>query len=298
MRVTTAGHTARMTADLARAQGRVADLQDRLGSGKQIQRWADDPAAAVGAARARSGEVDQAAYARSRSDATGWLEAADSALQQLSTLTAQAQALAVQAANDSLGPAGREAVAAQLEAVRDGVAQQATATWQGRSLLGGFTSGSPLAQDATTGWTWSGDGAVQRRQVDEGQVLAVSLDGAGVLGFDGAAGTDLLSTLDALAAAVRADDPAGRGAAAAQLGERADGVRQSLGLVGASQQRLEAAGASGADATERWTRLRSEAEDVDVVRAVVELQAARTAYETALSVAGRADMPSLADYLR
>lgn len=297
-RVTARSSAVLAVRDLQAGLSRTASLQTQLSSGRRISTWADDPAAATAAQRLRSQEADLASFAKSASDATSWLDATDSTLQTASSVLARVQELAVAAGGGALGTSSRDAIADEIDQLRDALVDVANGNHLGRPMFGGFTP-SPLARDASGAWVWSGDGGEQQRQVAPGVVLPVNTDGTGVFGFDGAAGSDLFSALDALAAATRSGDAAALSAAQTQVVERADGLRSTLGSVGALSARVDRVQAQASVDAVTLAADRMRLESVDVASTVVELQQAENAYTAALGAISRTlQMPTLADLLR
>ena len=299
LRSSTWGRTTGLAAGLSGARSRVEDVQAQVGSGRRVSSWSDDPGAASAAQRIRAQEADLASSVRQAGDAASWLSAADTALQDTSAVLTRAQDLAVAAGSGAIGDASRAAIAAEIAELRSAVATTANATHLGRPLLGGFTA-SPLTQDPVSGaWSWNGDGGQQRRQVAPGVTLSVNVDGAAALGFDGPPGTDLLSRLDALAAAVSSGDGAALRTASAGVDAGADRVRAVLGSVGASAARVDRALAGAALSATTLAGDRSRLEDADLADSITQLKAAETAYDAALGAVGRAlRLPTLADVLR
>lgn len=297
MRVTTTSNYTTMRDSLAASLSRVSDLQARMGTGRRINKPSDDPVGSATALRYRSYEADQVAYARSADDARTRLDAADTSLQSMSTALRRVRELAVQGGNGALSPESRGALHAELTSLRDSVRDLANTSHGGHALFGGHGQ-TAVARQADGTWTYAGDAGQVQRRVGQGTVVAVNVDGAQAFGFDQPAGQDLFSVLDRLAASVLSGHAAGLAQGQEQLAARTAGVLGALGTVGARTNGVEAARARGEQFVEQITAERSQIEDLDLTEAVLQLANARTGYEAALAAVAKADLPSLADFLR
>ena len=295
MRVSTTSTYLRTAQGLGSALTRVQDVSQQLSSGKRVNRWSDDAPAATAAGRYRAQEADWSSFRRVATDAKGWLDTADGALQSMSTLLGRVTSLATSAVNGSLSADAREAVASEVEQLRSELKDLAQTRHLGRALFAGFGSAA-LATAADGTVSYAGDTGKVMRQVSPTITLEVNVDGAELLGF--AAGEDVFSTLTALAAAVRSGSTAGLTAGQAAVGRAHDRVLDGLAKVGATANRVSAADASGAVALQDLALRRSELEEVDVAAEVLALRSAEAGYVAALGAAARADLPSLASFLR
>ena len=295
MRVSSLSQYFSTTQGLGSALERVQREQQKVAGGKALTRWSDDPAAASTAERYRAEEADWSTYQRSSTDAQGWLSSADGALQSMSSLMARVKQLGISASSGSLTAASREAIADEIDQLRNELQDLGNTSHLGRSLFGGFSGAALITVAGTV--TYTGDGGQVQRQISPNVTLSVNLDAKDVFGFTAGAGQDVFSQLTALAAATRAGSTAGIAAAQTTLEARHDDILTGLSQVGSITNRVEAAQTAGASATEDLAARRSEVEDVDLADAVMRLTSAQAGYTAALGAASRANLPSLADFL-
>ena len=295
MRVSTGSVYLTSTQSLAAALERVTKQQTAVGTGKAISKWSDDAPNATSAERYRSQEADLTSYQRSATDAQGWLSAADGNLQTMSTLMARVKELATSAQSGALTSSSREAIAREIDEIRGELRDLGNSQHLGRSLFGGFGSS---ALSTTEPITFTGDSGAVQRQVSPTITLTVNVSAQSVFGFDQGTGQDVFSQLSALSTAVRASDSAGIAAAQGTLQSRHDGILGALATVGTTTNRVDTAYDAGSTALEALATQRSTLEDVDYASAVLQLSAAQAGYQAALGAASKANLPSLADFLR
>lgn len=271
---------------------KLARIQEQLATGRVINRVSDSPADATSAMRMRSAIAEQQQYARNGQDGLGWLGQIDSTLMAVTDDTRRVRDLALTARNAATSPAGREAIAAEIDQIRSSLLSSANTTYVGRPVFGGVTAGAQ-AYDATGAYVGT-PGAVQR-VVGDGVTVDVQVAGPDVFGT--APGT-LFDDLTALSAAIRANDGAGMDTGITALSASMDRITTKLADVGTRYARIEKAIQIAVDAELSMTNSLSEIENTDLPKAMVELQMQEVAYQAALASTARVLQPSLLDFLR
>ncbi|WP_435768352.1 flagellar hook-associated protein FlgL [Nocardioides sp. SYSU DS0651] len=279
--------------NLQRGLGRLARVQEQLSTGRVINRPSDNPTGTTAAMRLRSSMADQAQFGRNAQDGLGWLTQIDSTLASVTTTVGRARDLALQGANTgSMGPVAREALAIEVEGIREALISQANSTYLERPVFGGVTAGAK-AYDATG--TWIGTPGDVNRRIADGVVVKVDLDGRDVFG-DGP--TSVFAELDALAAALRAGDATAMRASVDALRTRTDTVTAARTAAGTRFQRIEQADLAAADTQMSLKNNLSTIENADLAATTVDLQLQEVAYKAALAATSRVMQPSLLDFLR
>lgn len=273
--------------------GRLAKVQEQLSTGRVLNRPSDDPTGTTAAMRLRSSLADQAQFGRNARDGLGWLTQVDSTLASVTATVGRARDLALQGANTgAMGPVAREALAIEVEGIRQELLAQANATYLDRPVFGGVTAGSRAYDD--TGSYVGTPGDVNRRIAD-GVVVKVDVDGRDAFG-DGA--TSVFAELDDLAAALRSGDAAAIRGSIDTLRTRADTVTAARTAAGARYQRIEQAELAAADSELALRANLSTIENADLAKTTVDLQLQEVAYQAALAATSRVLQPSLLDFLR
>lgn len=297
MRVSSLSSYLTTSQGLGAALTKVQDVQRQLTTGRTLSRWSDDPASASAAERYRAESADYSTYQKSANDAKAWLSAADGSLQSMSTIMARVKQLGVSASNGGLTQDSREAIAQEVEQLRNELRDLGNTTHMGRSLFGGFQP-TALTTDAAGNVTYSGDAGQVMRQVSPTITLPVNVSAKDLFGFTAGAGQDLFSQLTDLANAARSGSTAALATAQTTLEVRHGDILKGLSKIGAATNRVETAQTSGSTAIQDLASQRSEVEDVDLADAAMRLSSAQAGYTAALGAASRANLPSLADFLR
>jgi flagellar hook-associated protein 3 FlgL len=285
----TRGSLAGMQASLAR----VAKLQEQLSTGRVLNRPSDSPTDTTSAMRLRSSLADVKQYSRNAGDGVAWLAQIDSALTAASDQTRRARDLALQGANQgAMGPTAREALATEVDQLRDGLIATANVTYLGRPVFGGVTAG-PVAYDATG--TYVGTPGTVNRTVGDGVAIAVNVDGQTAFG---PAGSSVFDHLAALSTALRAGNQAGIEASISALKADGDRIVTTQADVGSRQNRVQTAKQAASDAELGLRNSLSEVENADLPKTIVDLQMQQVAYQATLGATAKVIQPSLLDFLR
>lgn len=270
----------------------MADLQTQLSSGKKVNTPSDDPAAASDMLRLRTEQNANTQHQRNAADAASWLQTADTAISGSLDALRRVRDLTVQGGSGALGQTSRDALADEVEALRDSLLSQANATYVGRSVFAG-TSASE-AFDPTT-YAWSGTaGDTVERPIGPTSSVRVDADGAAVFGT----GTgSVFALLDDIATSLRTPgaDPTTHLTA---VDTRMSAMVTQLAGVGARHKTvLQTQETLTGQQVETKARL-SSIEDIDLAEVILELQTQEVAYQGALGAAAKVLQPTLLDFLR
>jgi flagellar hook-associated protein 3 FlgL len=271
---------------------KLAKSQQQLSDGRRITAPSDDPFGAGQVLGFDRQLADLKRFQANTSESMGFLDAADSALD---TVTSALQAIrekATQAASDTNDLSARAAIATEIqqlkEVVRDGLNAQF-----GDTYLFSGTSGSaepfPLPANA-----YVGNGNVISRRVGQGQSVDINVPGDLIAGPNG---TNVLDMIDTLVADVTAGNQAGISTGLGQVisfTNTALDVRTSLG---ATASRLEVTQNRLALTEERLISARTDVADVDATEAYVQFTQQQSMYEAALAAGTRIMQTSILDFI-
>jgi flagellar hook-associated protein 3 FlgL len=290
-RITSGAMADSATRHLQANLSQLARLQEQAVSQRAFAAPSDDPSAAIAALNLHDEQRRTAQYARNVDDGIAWVTAADSAISSSTALLGRARDLVVQGANDgTMNAESREAIAVEIEGLRDELLAQANTAVLGRSVFAG-TSDAP-AFDAAYAHSGAPGSAVVRRVSDEASIR-VDTDGAAVFG-DGA--DSVFALLDRIAADLRAG--VGVSARLGEIDDRRTAMLSAQGAVGVRQAQMERAKEATMHDQVSLEARRAAVEDVDSVEVLVRLQAQELDVQSSLAVTARVLQPSLMDFLR
>ena len=275
---------------------KMADMQARMSSGKLITRPSDDPAGTATAMTLRSQTRAAEQFSRNADDGVGWLTTVDSSLSASVAEVRAARNLTVQGGKGSLNAVGREAIAIQLEGIRDELLAQANFAYLGRSVYAG-TSDAGVAftgAAAVPPYDWTGTaGATVQRRVSTDTTIRVDADGTAVFG----AGTgSVFALIDSIAADLRAGVDVGP--RLTEIDARMDTMLGQLSGAGTRYNQMTSAQDATTKAVMDLTVQLGKVEDIDLASTILDLEMQEVAYKGALGAAARVLQPTLMDFLR
>lgn len=288
--------------DLGAADYRLAQTQRKLSSGKQLTRPSDDPFGTDRAIQLRSELEATRQYRRNVNEGSGWTTATEAALTRITDVVQRARELLVDGGNDSNGQVARESIATEIDQLTESLKQEANATYGGRYIFAGTaTETTPYAIGGPD--TYSGNAGAVTRVIGAGVAVNINVEIQSLLGNgQGAADNRLLDVMrdvsEHLRGGTTADAEALRGTDLERLDTNLDELTRVRATVGATANRLEAAGSRLDELEESGTDLLSKVEDADMAEVLVQYSTQKAAYESALRAGASIVQTSLLDFLR
>lgn len=296
MRITQSMIALRTTSDLARTQESVARHQREISTGQRINKPSDDALGTRDALRRREELAALDSFSGATADATGWLNTGDTALGQVTDVLQRARELTAQGANGIVNSADRQRIATELEGLIASAKDAANARYGDNYIFAGHqTQTAPYA--AGTADAYTGDSGVVARQIGPGVSVAVNVT-AGSLFGSGSGDGKLIDVLRTVQARLAANDQTGLSSSLAAIDGQLDAVGAARATLGATQNRVDAAGYRLQDAAQTATQLLSDVEGVDLAQALTALSTQQTAYTAALKASASVMQTSLLDFLR
>lgn len=277
------------------AAERMAYAQWQVATGRRLRGASDDPSAArrIIDTRADLGRMDS--YARTADSATARLATLDTYVGDMVDQLTHALTLAQGAQGSLQSQEVRDAAAAALRGVRDAVATDINATFQGISLFSGTRSDQQAYLQVAGVWTYQGNADAANVQIDDNRSVMMTMDGQAIL--QGADASDILTVLEDLATAASAGDAAGMATGMDALRRGFDRAVQAQAEVGVDQRLVSDQyanlGRRRLDLTERL----SKDHDANLADAVTRMSEGQQAYQAALGALAYTQQPSLFDYL-
>lgn len=292
MRITQRSMSESSLANLQAHLSRLGRVQDQLSSGRTISRPSDSPVGTVSSLQLRSNLRRSDQLLRNANDGIGWLGAADTTLTDGLGLVRRVRDLTLQGANGATSQSGREALAAEVDVLRESLLAVANAEYLDRPLFAG-TVDATRAYDAAG--AYQGNAGLVERTVAPGVKVRVNLTGEEIFG---PAGSDLFTVLGDIADHLRNDPTQLTATDLGNLDTAFLRMQNSLATVGARYHQVEIMHARTESTQLDGKTQLSDVEGVDIAEATVELQLAEVAYQAALAATARTITPTLVDFLR
>ncbi|WP_460493852.1 flagellin N-terminal helical domain-containing protein [Dactylosporangium cerinum] len=272
---------------------RNQQLQEQLSSGKLITKASDSPGGAVIAMQHRADMATLDQYSRNADDGMGWLNMADTALNSASTQLNRARELVLSGL--SSGSAGsteaREAIALEVDNLRESMINLSNTTYLDRPIFGGSTPGA-VAYDKNG--VYQGDDGKINRSISGNATVRVDTSAESVFGPETG---NVFSLLGQIATDLRTN-PAGLQADLAGVDTAQKRVQAGLSGVGSRYNQVSEMQQTAQNRVLDLRAQLSDVEDIDLPKTITELALQQTAYQAALAATAKVIQPSLVDFLR
>lgn len=279
----------------------LARLQDQATSRKAFSRASENPAGAADALAIRAQQRANDQAGRNIDNGLGWVTTIDSTMSDLNDAMKRVRDLTVQGANDGgLSVPAKEAIAVELESLKEHILGLANTQYLGRNVFSGNSSeGVAIRPD----YSFTGlPGSIVERRVGPDTTVRVDADGATVFGNGPGAdpitdpGNSVFTLIDNLAADLRSG--VNIGVRLGEIDDRLTAMRTEQSLVGSRHALIMRAEETVMDKTGSLEAQRAAVEDVELSRIILDLKAQEINYQASLGVTARVLQPTLMDFLR
>jgi flagellar hook-associated protein 3 FlgL len=279
-------------AGLQSTASRLSALQTQLSSGRKITKPSDDPVGTV-AALALRGELQRSnQYQANAQSGLGWLTEVDSTLSSIQTQTQSVRTLVVQGANTGANDAASlNALADNVDQLRQSMLSLANTTYEGRPIFGGTVSGT-TAFDASGNYV--GDSGTISRTVGANDDVQINQVGTDVFGANGSNLFDLLSTVST----DLRSNPTNLSGDLGQLDTAMSTLSAQQGQAGAVYNRIQTMQTNASSDALQTTSQLSSLQDVDIADMAIQVSSANLAYQASLQTTANIRQTSLLDYLK
>jgi flagellar hook-associated protein 3 FlgL len=307
MKISTAFLFDRATERMGTIQNRLANTQAQMAMGKQILSPSDAPDQAAAIQRLR-GEIErQDSHERTLDVALRRFSAEETALRSSSDMLIRLKEIGLQAANDTLSPDDRSAIAVEMKALRDELFNLGNARDDsGNFLFSGTRVNTPAFGRGADGQVlYQGDQTQTR--IPAGIERSVQFTRSGtdvfvrVVRADAQGepvGVAFFDAIDDMIASVKAGDQSGMQRGIGECEDMHNGLTLALARVGSDQSVIDAQFKVLEENKLRLKSTLSSIEDLDYTEAITRMNKEMLALEAAMGSFAKISGQSLFDYIR
>lgn len=264
---------------LANSQERLFTVQQQISSTKEVTTSSDNPTRFDRASRFKTLAVKNALYLENIEDGLGWNQTGTQALDTLYEALLQIKEEALRARSDT-DILNRPRSADTVEAMLEEMLLMGNIKFMGKYLFGGTITKDtpPFSFDGTT-ITYNGNDKAISRKVAEDTFLSINTVGSEF--------SDVFDAALALRDALAANDGPAMDVAIAQIDAAADNLLNAISRGGSQQRKLELTRANLETASINIQSYISQAEDVDLMDAILRFNAQELGFRAALESSTR-----------
>ena len=306
MKISTSFLFDRATSQMSTVQNKLSTAQAQMSQGKQVIAPSDAPDQAAVITRFKGVIQKHEGYLNTLNGANARYQAEETALGNVNDSLIRMRELSIQAANDTVGPADRQALAMEMSGLRDQIMSLAnTQDESGSYLFAGSRVGEPaFGTNAQGEFVYQGDQS--RINVLVGDQRTIQLNRPGADAFtravredaDGKSyGVSFFQAMDDLINAVKNSDRDGMNRGVGELDKLQTGIGLSLAQIGTDMNVVESQQTVIDETVLRLKSLLSEVEDLDYAEAITKMNKDMLALEAAQSSFSKITQLNLFNYI-
>ena len=286
MRVSNQMMADRIKSNLFKQADQMFRIQERIVTGKRINRASDDPIGIGEVLNYRKTIASLDQYEDNISKAKMHIDTTEQILDTVTQLLTEAKDIASDPNVEM-----RDTFAEQVDTIRNQVLQMANSQINGNYMFAGNQTDT---QPFDSAGTYSGDTGDKSFLIGDGIEIGLEADGSRV--FQGA--TDIFTVLDDLETALTAGNAANINAQLTPIADAIDEINTVRVENAGRYKRLEATDTHYQYFKTNVEDLLSRTEDADMAESIIDLQAQQTAYEATMATSAKMITPSLIDFLK
>ncbi len=315
IRATSLGLSERMVNQLMFNQNSLLDLQIKMSTQKSVNKPSDNSVAAAQILVINKQQNNIETYKANISTAREQLNMLDSSLGRVIDITQRANELALQASNETYSSEQLKGMRGEVEQIKQAIVDFANTQYNGQYIFSGNNVSYPaytISADGSVMYNGSNSTADSKRTIEimEGVEIPLNVNGVDIFGYYDAtttsggvvvgSGSGLFKALSDLSNALN-EVPPDVTKISAQMKPIQDGlntvsnIRTEYGSY--SSKRLDMTESYLTDLSLSLTEQRSGLEDLDLVKAITDLNNQKNAYQASLQTTSTALSLSLLDYL-
>ena len=275
-------------------QSKVAEIQAKLGSGKQMLHPSEDPGKANLISGLVSAKERQEVYSKNVDAGETRLTAESAVLESMTSIMQRITQLAVQSSNDTLGASDRDVIATEIKALRDELLNLSnTQDLSGSYIFSGNKTGSPAFVEGANGVV-SYNGDYGRMEINVSDVRSIAINTLGPELFSEAD----FAALDDLVTDLRANDGAGVRTRLDSVNTINDRLINSYGAMAGRLAAMESQRNVIDETTLRIDELLIRENDLDYAEAVTDLSKESVALQALQASFAKIAQLSLFNFIR
>ncbi|MCM3124132.1 MULTISPECIES: flagellar hook-associated protein FlgL [unclassified Mesobacillus] len=296
MRITQSMLSSNSLRNLSESYRRMGQYQDQLSTGKKITKPSDDPVVAMKGMFYRSGLTEVEQYKRNLSELYLWMENSEAGIEQANNGLQRVRELVIQGKTGTLSPTDREAIAREVEQIKNDLVQVANTQVSGRYIFHGTDTDHPPVptENPPTVAANLTDTAIDtyKVEVSRGVSLRANINPANVFN------QEMFNVVQEIETALKDDNPSALDDLLSRLDNAMDNLSAERSELGARYNRLEMIDDRIAQQEVMANRVLSDNEDADIERVITDLKTQESVHRAALGVGARILQPTLLDFLR
>lgn len=274
--------------NISRSLEKITEQQEKISSGKNINRPSDDPAGMAKVMNYRANLLALDQFERNIRSAKSWMSLSETALEHANQVIIRAREIALSQSNATATGETRRIALREVESLIDQLLQIANTQLGERFIFGGFkTDHAPFDSSGA----YQGDEGEIQSEISKNDYITINLSGDNAF-------SDSFDALFQLKEALGVNDPQKISNSLTALVEGSEQIIREQAFLGAKVNRLEAMENVLSLTRLNLTELLSDTEDTDIIKAMTDMNSHQLAYEAMLASTARIIQPTLLNFLK
>jgi len=280
---------------------KIQETQEKLSSGKRINRPSDDPSGTRKVLGLKAEEFQVQQFLDNTETAKEQINFTSNTLESIQDIFSKIKELTIQASNDTLGQSERKIISGELDELLESVLQNANTDNNGRYIFSGtqtLTSAFTATRDSNgniSSVSYNGNNEEIKYQIGPNTFMQINLPG-GKLFQDNKAFSTLISLRDSLNASTF--DSTAFSNLRTTMDTATDAISTEITKFGAKANRLEMTTNSLENSQTALKELISYTEDADVASLIMDLKHQENVLQSSLKTGAMVIQSTLLDFLR
>ncbi len=306
MRITLNMQTDQSLLTLNNQQEKITQLSQEISSGVKLSSASDDPYAWSQVMNVKQGMSEYNSILSGINFATGWDQATESSLNELSDLVSQAQQVAITASSAN-STSQNAALVSQVNGILQQAVTLANSQYGDQYIFSGTnTTEAPYSIDSSTGVVTPNPNSnsdpilvkTSTSNAASGGSTVINLTGDQVFNYtSGGNSENVLNAIWSLGQAIQNGDSAAVSSSLTTLNDAYNHVNNELTVAGSMLSSLTSQQSAITTIQTNEQSTLSNLQDTDVATATTQLTTAQTAFQAALKVVNNLESLNLASYL-
>lgn len=281
---------------LSESYRRMGKYEDQLATGKKITKPSDDPVVAMKGMTYRSNLKEVEQYKRNLSELYLWMDNSEAGIDQANSALQRVRELTIQGMNDSYSQEDRQAIAREVEQLKQSLVATANTQVSGRYIFHGTdVMNPPVPQEnpvQVAANMADEDINNYKVEVSRGVFMKANVNPANVFN------QEMFNTVQAIQDELGTANPQRMDELLKDLDKVMNTLSAERSELGARYNRLEMVETRLGEQEVMATKILSDNEDADIERVIMDLKSQESVHRAALSVGARIIQPTLMDFLR
>lgn len=276
------------------------DLQEQTSTGLKLNRPSDDPSGITYSLRYRSELAYNDQYQSNSELAVSWLNATDSALDEMNEIYTRINELGIQASTETTEQTGLDSIKEELNELKNQLLDIGNTKLNGKYIFNGENFETAPYDSEAAGFDAASvttDSSSVQYTISSGVTMGVNISGNDIFGEAGSS-DNIFTIIDNMTAAIDSGDYEAINTELSNLSDAQSNVSTARSLVGARTNRVELVQSRLETLYTNLTELQSNVEDADYAEVLIKSSSAQSVYEASLSVGSNLLSVSLIDFLK